>query len=121
MCKFSNRGSFIGKDNKCIVNCTGQEGLYNKDIGNSIYKCSFSCLAQGFIFYLNGSMQCLDKCPTNKDYFVVEAAENNYECRENCPYDYPYYEKTEKNDIKKYCPCSNIFPCSDKQYFYNGE
>jgi len=44
--------------------------------------------------------------------------ENNYECRTSCPYDYPYYPSS-KN--KKIFVCSKTFPCSDTQYFYNGE
>ena len=118
-----NSGSFIGKGNKCKTSCGASDGLYYIDIGSSgnpIYKCLFSCPAKDYI-YFNGGYECFKKCPSDKDYFVIETTENNFQCRISCNNDYPYYLISDKNTAKNYFTCTNIFPCNENECFYNGK
>ena len=107
----------VGLNNVCKNNCIeNTDGKYYMDIGQSMYKCLFSCPAVEYIFYESGNNECLKECPSTKN-FIVKTTENNYECRSECPYDYPYYTK----DSNNHNVCSNINPCDNvKPYFYKG-
>ena len=110
----------VGLNNECKSDCTSDDGLYYMDIGNSMYKCLFSCPAKEFI-YFTGSYECLKKCPTDKKYFVIETIENKYKCLDSCNNDYPYYLKTNENTEKNYYVCTDIFPCSEGEFYSDGE
>ena len=110
----------VGLNNECKNACAANDGNYELDIGNSMIKCLFSCPAVNYIFYVRGQNKCLDKCPSDRNYFVIETTANNYECRTSCPYDYPFYLSSKKNTTRNYYACTKSFPCSDTQYYYNG-
>ena len=122
----TNNNNYIGIDNKCKSNCESSKGethsiFLGKFDGIETYKCSKSCQTDSYNFYTsNNHNQCYNKCPNDGNrYLVVEGYENNYECRTQCPDDYPYFYTQDKNDNYNYIPCTNIFKCEN--YFKNGD
>ena len=117
-CVYSCKNSkYIDIDNKCKSGCSN--GLrYYKNETNDIYICLKSCPNKTYIYEVDGSYQCYDKCPDDKRR-IVKFRENNYKCVNSCPDDYPYYYIDEDNNNNDYLPCTNYYKCTD--YFKDGK
>ena len=106
----------IGKDNKCKNECEEQDGIFYKkfqtiDIGNYIYKCISNCPNENEI-YKTDDKECVSQCPSGFNYVIKDT----FDCLSECPDEFPFYKLTDTPNFI----CSNTFPCSSVQYFYQG-
>ena len=110
-CQSTN--NVLGLDNVCTTECSSG---YKMDARNTLvsqYECMDRCPTENNYFY-DDHNKCVKECPSGKNFII----ENTFNCIPSCPNDY-YYYKDEKITIGNsfYYKCTKHFKCGFDQYF----